>query len=102
MKVDAIGLGIYTGITQSQSVSAEETGSSPDDFDDTRVAATPPAPAKTVSANPIEQQGSVEDLMNVQASTEKMVRSYGFSSIDQAANMSFDNSTGNSNFALSA
>lgn len=105
MKIDAVSLGAYTGVTQSQTVLTEETGSSPDDFDDTRVASVPAPPAPASVSNPIEKnKGSVEDLMDIQVSTERMAHSYGFSSIDQAANMSSGSSSTQSStgFALSA
>jgi len=91
MKIDAINFGAFTGTSQLQTITTEETGSSPDDFDDTRVAKQPVNENKVSS--PIEKKnGTIEDLMSMQASTEKMAHSYGFSNVEQAASSSSNSS----------
>lgn len=83
MKIDAINYNAFTGTTQIQDLKAEETNSSLDEYDETRIAAKKNN-IKTVES-PIERpQGTVEDLMNLQKSTEKMVQSYGFSNVAEA------------------
>ena len=84
MKVEAISYPVYTGTTnQVQDVKAEETNSSLDEYDETRIAKNP-VKENTV-ANPIEHKnGTVEDLMNLQKSTEKMAQSYGFANVAEA------------------
>lgn len=111
MKIDAVSLGMFNGLVQIQSENdstasnisssvTEETGSSPDDFDDTRFAKNISAP-KNVSSPVEKKQGSVEDLMNAQTNTEKMVHSFGFSDISQAA-ASNQSANNNSGFVLQA
>ena len=83
MKIDAINYGAFTGTTPIQNLKAEETNSSLDEYDDTRIAETKNK-VQTVE-NPIERkQGTVEDLINLQQSTEKMVQSYGFANVAEA------------------
>ena len=84
MKVDAINLGTYTGgVIPAQNIKAEETNSSLDEFDDTRIANKKLVEPKV--DNPIERkQGTVEDLISLQKSTEKMAQSYGFANVAEA------------------
>ena len=82
MKIDAINFGAFTPQTQQiqDGIKAEKTSSpSPlDTYDETRFAKEQPA------SNPIAPQGTVEDLINMQESTEQMARSYGFPSVAAA------------------
>lgn len=88
MKIDVINFGAFTGTTPAQHLAVDETGTSGDEFDDTRIAKTNVKPEQKIS-NPIEKQnGTIEELMSMQASTEKMAHSYGFSSVEQASNAS--------------
>lgn len=82
MKIDAINFGAFSTPTQQVQgdTKAEKTSSPLDTFDETRFAGNPQV------SNPLEQkQGTVEDLMNLQQSTEQMARSYGYSSVAEAA-----------------
>lgn len=84
MKIDAINFGAFTGkVLPTPEVKAEETNSAGDDYDDTRVANAPKNMEQKVS-NPIEKNGSIEDLMSMQASTEKMAHSYGYKDVEHA------------------
>lgn len=86
MKIDAINFGAFTATTPIQITSAEETETSGDEFDDTRIAEKNVINNQHVSV-PIERQnGTIEDLISMQASTEKMAHSYGYSNIEQATN----------------
>ena len=86
MKIDAINFGAFTATTPIQITSAEETETSGDEFDDTRIATKGHVVKQSVSV-PIEQHnGTIEDLMSMQASTEKLAQSYGYSNIEQASN----------------
>ena len=90
MKIDAINFGAFTGTTPVQNTLVEETGTSGDEFDDTRIAKNVIQEQKV--SNPIEHKnGSLEELMSMQASTEKMVQSYGFSNVEQASNATSTN-----------
>ena len=84
MKIDAINYGAFTGSTPvAQNLKAEETNSSLDEYDETRIAKNPVKEQRV--DNPIEQkQGTIEDLMSLQKSTEKMVQSYGFANVTEA------------------
>lgn len=92
MKINAINFGAFTG----KNVLVEESGSTTDDFDDTRVAKKHEEKSKVSS--PIKKQnGSIEDLMSMKDSTEKMAHSFGFSNVEQASNNTQSNSSSNSN-----
>lgn len=99
MKIDAINFGAFTPQTQQiQSDQVVEKTSSPlDTFDDTRF-------ANDKASNPIEQkQISFEGLEELRISTEHMVQSYGFPSIDAAiAATSPSQSTGGGDSVSSA
>lgn len=94
MKINPINFG---AITEPQTATnttntnntkvTEETGSKPipNDYDDTRIADKKPEQNNKVST-PIEKpKGTVEDLMQAQASTTQMAKTYGFSNVEQAA-----------------
>ena len=86
MKINAISFGAFTEPLQPKSIVAEETGNSPipNDYDDTRLAHVNTQEPKVSS--PIEKtNGTVEDLMQAQASTNQMAKSYGFENTEQAA-----------------
>lgn len=92
MKIDAINYGAFTSTTPLQNIKAEETNSSLDEYDETRIAQK--AVKETPVENPIERKnGSIEDLMSLQKSTEKMAQSYGYSSIAEAQNATASAST---------
>ncbi|GEM_PF-4894428 len=81
----------FGAITEPQTTTntkvTEETGSKPipNDYDDTRLADKKPQVENKVST-PIEKtNGTVEDLMQAQASTNQMAKTYGFNSVEQAA-----------------
>lgn len=84
MRIDAINMNAFTGTTRIQDLKAEETNnSSLDEYDDTRVAANPVK--ENHVENPIEKKnGTVEDLISLQKSTEKMAQSYGFANVAEA------------------
>lgn len=83
MKIDAINFGAFTSTTPIQNLKAEETNSSLDEYDETRIAKNTVKENKV--ANPIEHKnGTVEDLINLQKSTEKMAQSYGFANVAEA------------------
>ena len=83
MKIDAINYGAFTGTTPVQILKAEESNSSLDEYDETRIASNPVKEQRV--DNPIEQkQGTIEDLMSLQKSTEKMAQSYGFANVAEA------------------
>ena len=93
MKINAINFGAFTG----KNVLVEESsGSSTDDFDDTRVAKKPEI-EKKVSSPIKKQNGSIEDLMKMQDSTEKMAHSFGFSNVEQASNNTQHSASSNDN-----
>lgn len=84
MKIDAINFGAYTAPAPAENVKAEETNNtSIDEYDDTRIAK--PLLKEPSVDNPIERtNGTVEDLIALQQSTEKMAQSYGFPSVQAA------------------
>ena len=84
MKIDAINFGAYTSPTPAENVKAEETNNSAiDEYDDTRIAK--PLLKDSRVDNPIERtNGTVEDLIALQESTEKMAQSYGFPNVQAA------------------
>lgn len=84
MKIEPISMGTYTGPAPIQDLKAEESNSSLDEYDETRIAVNP-LKQKVNVANPIEKkQGTVEDLISLQKATEKMAQSYGFASVAEA------------------
>jgi hypothetical protein len=86
MKIDAINFGAFTG-AQPQPAIVEETGTSGDEFDDTRIAKHQQTPINNEQkiSNPMERKnGTIEDLMSMQASTEKMAHSYGYNGVEHA------------------
>ena len=74
----------FTSTTRIQNLKAEETNnSSLDEYDETRIAANPVKESKVES--PIERRnGTVEDLISLQKSTEKMAHSFGFANVAEA------------------
>lgn len=94
MKIDAINFGAFSEPLPVKQVVTEETGSSPipNDYDDTRLAVN--KKESPVSA-PIEKSnGTVEDLIQAQATTEQMARSYGFANIAEAQSVTNSMSSG--------
>ncbi|MCD8377915.1 MAG: hypothetical protein LUB59_03910 [Candidatus Gastranaerophilales bacterium] len=91
MRIDAINLGAFTGTTQIQTLKADESGTTnTDEFDDTRIAQQS-LQIQPVSSPIEKEKGTIEDLMSMQASTEKMAHSYGFADLEQAAGNSVNN-----------
>ena len=84
MKIDAINFGAFTNSTPAEKIKAEETNNSAiDEYDDTRYAKQLLHEPKF--ENPIEHKnGTVEDLIALQHSTEKMAQSYGFANVADA------------------
>ena len=83
MKIDPINNTYYTSTTMVQDLKAEETNSTLDEYDETRFAVKQNL-AKPIE-NPIEQKkGTIEDLISLQKSTEKMAQSYGFANVAEA------------------
>ncbi len=83
MKIDAINMNAFTSTTRVQDLKAEESNSSLDEYDETRIAANPVKENRV--ENPIEKKnGTVEDLISLQKSTEKMAQSYGFANVAEA------------------
>ena len=86
MKINSINFGAFTEPVQPKPIITEETGTTPvpSDYDDTRLAQIKPQEQKITS--PIEKtNGTVEDLIEAQASTNQMAKSYGFANVEQAA-----------------
>lgn len=101
MKIDAINFGAFTSTTPIQNLKAEETNSSLDEYDETRIAKNTVKENKV--ANPIEHKnGTVEDLINLQKSTEKMAQSYGFANVAEAQAATSQTSSSESSSAVSA
>ena len=99
MKIDAINFGAFS--TPVQNLKAEETNSSLDEYDETRIA-TNPAKEQKVD-NPIEKkQGTVEDLISLQKSTEKMAQSYGYANVAEAQAATTQSTSTESSSAVSA
>lgn len=101
MKIDAVNFGSYANASQQiQNLKAEETNSSLDEYDETRIANKPVDEQKV--SNPIEQkQGTVEDLINLQQSTEKMARSYGYANVAEAVEATSSATTGGESASVS-
>ena len=101
MKIEAINNAVYTGTTPIQNLKAEETNSSLDEYDETRIAKNPVKENKV--ENPIEKkQGTVEDLISLQKSTEKMAQSYGFANVAEAQAATAPASSSEASSAVSA
>ncbi len=101
MKIDAINYGAFTNSTPIQNLKAEETNSSLDEYDETRIAKDSVKEQKV--DNPIEKkQGTLEDLISLQKSTEKMAQSYGFASVAEAQAATTTGSTSESTSAVSS
>lgn len=101
MKIDAINFGAFTNSTPAEKIKAEETNnSSIDEYDDTRYAKQLLSEPKV--ENPIERKnGTVEDLIALQHSTEKMAQSYGFANVAEAQ-AATSNTSSESTSAVSA
>ncbi|MCR5265448.1 MAG: hypothetical protein K6E29_02510 [Cyanobacteria bacterium RUI128] len=102
MKIDAINFGAYTAPAPAENVKAEETNNtSIDEYDDTRMAK--PLLNEPGVENPIERtNGTVEDLIALQQSTEKMAQSYGFPNVQAAQEATLPASSSTSTSAVSA
>ena len=101
MKIEAINNAVYTGTTPIQNLKAEETNSSLDEYDETRIASNPVKENRV--ENPIERKnGTVEDLMDLQKSTEKMAQSYGFANVAEAQAATTPSASTESTSAVSA
>jgi len=103
MKIDAINYGAFTSTTpiQSQDLKAEQTNSSLDEYDETRIAKNPVKENRV--ENPIERKnGTVEDLITLQQATEKMAQSYGFANVAEAQAATTPTASTESSSAVSA
>jgi len=103
MKIDAINFGAFSDPTPLKPVVVEETGNSPipSDYDDTRLAGVNPNNVNVTA--PIEKtNGTVEDLMQAQISTEHMARSYGFANLAEAQAVTSPVTSAESSSAVSA
>lgn len=101
MKIDAINFGAFSTPAPVQNLKAEETNSSLDEYDETRIATNPVKENRV--ENPIERKnGTVEDLIDLQKSTEKMAQSYGFANVAEAQAATSQGASTESSSAVSA
>ena len=100
MKIDAINYSAFTSTTPVN-LKAEETNSSLDEYDETRIAKN--AVKENKVENPIEHKnGTVEDLISLQKSTEKMAQSYGFANVAEAQAATNQTTSSESSSSVSA